>query len=561
MADRRTIPELIQRLNGRMAGMRTDRYSWWLSWSEIAQYILPRRYRWLVTPNQMTRGLPLNGAILDSTGTIAARNCAGGLMAGMSNPSRPWFKLEIEGVDRDDTNEGAIWLDEVERRMMRVLQESNFYNAIAVLYMDLVVFNTATMLIYEDFDDVIRCYNPCAGEYYLANSDRMIIDSFYREFINSVAQVGERWDPANMSEGTREALRQGGAALAREIAICHAIEPNDGTYGIPDKFKWREVYWERGFSDKALEVRGFYEFPCIAPRWDVVGNDAYGRGPGMDALPDIKQLQQETKRKAQAIDKMVNPPMIADVQMKNQPASLIPGGITFVAGLTQTGNPGMRPIYQVQPQIEHMMKDIAEIQQRIGRIFFNDLFLMISELNTVRSATEIDARREEKIVMLGPVIERFENEALDPALRRVFAIMTRANLVPPPPESIQGRDINVRYVSMLSQAQKAVQTAPIERILAVAGNMSAVYPDIKDVVNPDRTIRIMQNFLGAPPLMMNSPEETAEIREARNAAMAAQAQQAQLAQLAAGAQTLSETDVGGGKNALSALLGTSGGGV
>ena len=54
-------------------------------------------------------------------------------------------------------------------------------------------------------------------------------------------------------------------------------------------------------------------------------------------------------------------------------------------------------------------------------------------------------------------------------------------------------------------------------------------------------------------------EETAEIREARNAAMAAQAQQAQLAQLAQGAQTLSETDVGGGKNALSALLGTSGG--
>lgn len=543
-----------------MAGMRTDRYSWWLSWAEIAQYILPRRYKWLITPNQMTRGLPLNGAILDSTGTLAARNCAGGLMAGLSNPSRPWFKLEIEGVDRDDTNEGAIWLDEVEKRMMRVLQESNFYNAIAVMLMDLVVFGTATVLIYEDFEDVIRCYNPCAGEYYLANSDRMIVDTFYREFVQTVFQVGQRFDQDNMSDSTRSALAEGGAALNREVAICHAIEPNDGTYGIPDKFLWREVYWERGFSDKALQIKGFYEFPCIAPRWDVVGNDAYGRGPGMDALPDIKQLQQETKRKAQAIDKQVNPPMIADVQMKNQPASLIPGGVTYVAGLTQTGNPGMRPIYQVQPQIEHMMKDIQEIQARIGRIFFNDLFLMISELTTVRSATEIDARREEKVVMLGPVVERTENEAFDPSLRRVFGVMTRAGLIPKAPPSIQGQTINIRYVSMLSQAQKAVQTAPMERILAVAGNMTAVYPEIKDVVNPDRTLRIMQANLGAPPLMMNSPEETAQLREARNAAMQASAQQAQLAQLAAGAKTLSETDVGGGKNALSAILGTSGGG-
>jgi hypothetical protein len=33
----------------------------------------------------------------------------------------------------------------------------------------------------------------------------------------------------------------------------------------------------------------------------------------------------------------------------------------------------------------------------------NDLFRMISELDTVRSATEIDARREEKLVLLGPV--------------------------------------------------------------------------------------------------------------------------------------------------------------
>ncbi len=35
----------------------------------------------------------------------------------------------------------------------------------------------------------------------------------------------------------------------------------------------------------------------------------------MNALGLIKQLQLEQRRKAQGIDKMVNPPMVADVQM------------------------------------------------------------------------------------------------------------------------------------------------------------------------------------------------------------------------------------------------------
>ena len=83
-----------------------------------------------------------------------------------------------------------------------------------------------------------------------------------------------------------------------------------------------------------LRVSGFHDWPVMTTRWDVQGNDPYGRCPGMDALGDIKQLQQETRRKAQAIDKMVNPPLLADVQLKNQPMSLLPGGTTYVSGLS-----------------------------------------------------------------------------------------------------------------------------------------------------------------------------------------------------------------------------------
>src|SRR5439155_5936576 len=120
---------------------------------------------------------------------------------------------------------------------------------------------------------------------------------------------------------------------------------------------WRECYWQEGSSqDQVMSQRGFHEFPAICPRWYLVSNDVYGRSPAMDALGDQKQLQLEQKRKAQAIDKMVNPPLLADNALKNEPASTLPGGVTYVPSTGQVG--GMKPIYTVMPKLNEMMLDI-----------------------------------------------------------------------------------------------------------------------------------------------------------------------------------------------------------
>lgn len=552
---------LRQHLDGRLAGMRTARYSFWQHWQELATYIFPRRYKWLVTPNQFNRGSPINGAIIDSTGTISARTLAAGMMSGITSPTRPWFKLKIEGFDNSVTNEVSLWLEEVEKRMTRVFAESNFYNAMGVMYHDLVVFGTAIMLIDEDFQDVIRCYNPCAGEYYCENSDRMFVDTIARELILTVIATVQWFGKKNCSETVQKLYDQGGAGWSQEVAICHMIEPNMPAYpALPSKWKYRSVYWERGNpSNKEgapafLQVRGYHEYPAIAPRWDIVSNDAYGRSPAMDALGDIKQLQHEQKRKAQAIDKMVNPPLIADIQMKNQPASTVPGGITY--GILSGGSDGMKPIYQVTPQIAEMMQDIGQVQLRIRDIFYNDLFMMISQLQTVRTATEIDARREEKLIMLGPVLERFENEALDPMIDRVFNIMNRAGLLPPAPEEIQNRELQVTYVSMLQVAQKAAATGGMERMLQVVGGIAAINPDTLDTINWDQFINTYGQNIEIAPSVMNSPEQIEAIRQAKLQQKQAQDALAAAPVAADSAKLLSETDVGGGKNALQAMLGT-----
>jgi len=566
--------KLRQQCEGRLLGLRVNRWSWWTHWRELANYMLPRRYKWLITPNMQNRGSPINNYILDSTASLAARNLASGMMSGVSSPSRPWIKLKINRIDSTQTSPTSIWLSECERLMNLVLHESNFYNAIAVIYFDLVIFGTAVMLIYEDFNDVIHCYNPCAGEYYIENDADFNPTILYREFVMTISQVVDEFDYENCPSNIQQQYDLAGAQLTREVIIAHAIEPNTDPrkYGVPEHFKYREVYWVWGQSSTTqnsgpaireafLRKRGFHERPHITVRWDLVSNDSYGRSPGMDALPDVKQLQQEVRRKAQAIDKHVNPPMVADVQLKNQPASMLPGGVTYVTGLaTSGGKVGFAPAYTINPDLKGMMDDLNEVRERIKETFFNNLFQTISQFETRSnvSATEIDARRAESLVMLGPVLERIQYELLGPIVERVFAVMSRARILPDAPAEVQGWPINVEFVSMLATSQAAAATSGIERLLQIAGGLVAVDPAVMDNIDVDYALDKYSSLMQNDPKIVRSPQMLAAIRKQRQQDQQAQqmAQQADTAQkMAAAGQTLSQTDVGGGQNALQAMTG------
>lgn len=550
--------------DNRLMGLRSDRTSWWVHWREIADFILPRRYRWLVTPNQWNRGSPINQRIIDSTATVDLRILASGMMAGITSPGRPWFRLTLENKALADLAVVKIWCNEVRDRMLRVMAESNYYSAKHTQYVDLGCFGTAPMLILEDEEDVIRCFNPCAGEYYVANSKKLQVDTFYREFVFTVAQAVEEFKYENCSPAVQKLFDAGGASLGQEIVIGHGIEPlanfGDQTL-IPQHFKWGEIYWEIGSAgDAVLRKRGYYEFPLTCPRWDLVGNDAYGRSPAMDALGDVKQLQTEQKRKAQGIDKQVNPPLLADVYLKNQPASVLPGGVTYVMNVNQTG--GMKPVYQVQPNLREMVEDIEDCRNRIHAVFYRDLFMMISQLDTVRTATEIDARREEKLIQLGPVLERFENESLDPDIDRIWAIMVRARLpngepmIPPAPKEIANQHLKVEYTGTLAQMQKAAATAAIERLFGFAGNLAGAIPEVLDKLDSDTAIDVYADALGVDPHIVRSTVQVLQIRQQR-AQRQAEANALDVTQAGVeGAQTLSQTPVGGGVNALELALGS-----
>jgi hypothetical protein len=549
--DRTPDQKALSYSQGRLIGLRVNRYSWWTHWRELADYFLPRRYKWIVTPNQQSRGSPINQHILDSTGVICARNLASGLVSGKSSPTRAWFKLRVGTVDSTTTSPTSLWLAECERILYLIFSESNFYNSIAQFYFDLVIFGTATMLIYEDYENVINCINPCAGEYYIDIDGKYRPVIFYREFTLTVSAIVNEFGLENCSETVRSLYADpGGANLTRELIVAHSIEPNDdgraSEFGFSDKFAYRELYWEWGGSASPqgsnyqpqgfLRRKGYYSRPNIAARWDIVSNDPYGRSPGMDGLPDQKQVQLETRRKAQAIDKMVNPPLVADVQLKNQPASLLPGGMTYVQGFTTSGKPGIASIYDSKFPVAEITEDLNEVKQRLSRIFFNDVLMTASQYETRSNVTAVEwnMRKSESLVALGPALDRIDYEGLSPTIDRVFDIASRAGILPPAPPEIQGQMINISYVSMLKQAQDATAASGIEATLKLAGELEGLKPGSMMNIDVDYAIDKYSSLQNNDPKMIRSPEVLAQMREE-------EAKQQQAAQQAAIAEQLSKS--------------------
>lgn len=564
---------LRSHLESRLVGLREWRSSWFYeNWNTLAQYIEPRRSTFLTqstggwpSPNNMTRGRQINSAIVDPTATYAVRVCSSGLMSGLASPSRPWFKIvpTIKNIEIDAA--GREWLDDVEDRIYTILAGSNFYNSFAQECEDLVVFGTAPVIIYEDEKDLIRCYNPCVGEYFLSSGATLRVDGLYRTFVMTNAQIVDFFKVENCPPDVQEMWRMKGSSLNTERIVAHSIEPNFGVGDtdagkVPGKFTWREVYWIYGSgSPKPLSMRGFMDQPFTAARWSTQSNDAYGRSVGMDVLPDVIQLQIETLRKAEAIEKQVRPPLMADMQLKNQPSSILPGHVTYVQGLS--AGTGMRPIYEVNPDINGISKDLMEIQQRVQRGFFTDLFLMLEQAGPKMTAFEVSARLVEKMNVLGPVIENIITDSLKPRLKRIFSIMQRKNLLPPMPDSMKAIPIDIQFTSLLAVAQKGAATGGMERLIGLVGNMVAVYPEVKDVVDPDAFLREFNDLLANPNKILRSEDAVAKLR-AQAAAAAQKAQQQNdiahgvsvAATGAQAAQTLANTKVGSGQDALNALF-------
>lgn len=539
----------------RFRDLQQEAEKWRLLWQDLQAYIDPARGRFLDKPNS---GEKLNHQkLLDNTPTRANTTLASGMLSGLTSPSRPWFKLGLSDPDLNRFAPARNWLDDVQERMMAVFSKSNIYNSLHAVYQELGQFNTAAMMLLEDFENVIRARTFTAGEYYLGSGHDLRINTFAREIWMTIGQMKEQFGYDNLSASSKKLYDNN--QLYEWRKVYHMIEPNDGRQpGKKDaqNMPFRSVYWEEGAEDdKFLRVSGYEEFPVFAPRWDVVSSDIYSRnGPGAHALGDCKGLMKSRKDYFMILDKIADPPLNAPASLQTKGGvNFLPGGVNYVGDGME--NTKVEPAYTIAPRLQEITLDIQDLRNAIKETFFVDMFLMLA--NTDRrqiTAREVAERHEEKLLMLGPVLERLESELLDPLIGRTFNVMLRAGLLPPPPQELQGRNLKVEYISMLAQAQKMVGTTTVEQLSAYVGSLTAVVPEVIDKFNADKAVDRYADMLGVESEIIRGDEEVAEIRK-RRAEMIQQQQQMEQVQAAAqGAKVLSETRVGE-NSALDALLG------
>ncbi|ENJ1313990.1 phage tail protein [Escherichia coli] len=531
---------LKEQLQKQQAQLTNDRSSFDPHWRELSDFINPRGSRFLVT--DVNRDDRRNTKIVDPTATLAARTLSSGMMSGITSPARPWFKLATPDPDMMDYGPVKLWLEVVQRRMNEVFNKSNIYQSLPLLYASLGNYSTGAMAVLEDDSDVIRTMMFPIGSYYMANSARGSVDTCFRKFSMTVRQLVMEFGLDNVSDSVKSMWDSGN--YESWIEVIHAVYPNidRDTAKLNSKNKpVKSVYYEvGGDSDKLLRESGFDEFPIMAPRWEVNGEDVYGSScPGMIALGQVKALQLEQKRKSQLIDKATNPPMVGPSSLRNQRVSLLPGDITYIDQVT--GQDGFKPAYLVNPNTADLLADIQDTRQIINSAYFVDLFMMLQNINTRSMPVEaVIEMKEEKLLMLGPVLERLNDECLNPLIDRTFSIMARKNLLPQPPDVLQGMPLRIEYISVMAQAQKSIGLSSLSSTVGFIGQLAQAKPEALDKLNVDQAIDAFAEMSGVSPTVIVPQEQVEQVREQR----AQQQQQQQMVAMgmaaAQGAKTLSE---------------------
>ena len=551
--DKLQSPELIRHLRRRLTSLETERKRGWEThWRDLARNFMPRRARFL-DAGEPTNDGDVRNHLQDDIGILAVRTLASGMQSGLTSPARPWFSLTLQ--DEELTHNEAVkqWLHDCYERMVNVFARSNFYDQIHMLYRELAVFGTAVMMVEADPESAIRCRTLTAGEFCLDVNASSRVDTLYRRIRMTPRQIAEAW-PVTCPERIKRM-----AELDNNdwLTLLHAIEPNpDYKPGRVSRQErpWRSIYMVLESGTEILENSGYYEFPALCPRWDTTASDIYGSSPAMDALGDCRMLQKMAEDGRIALEKEVNPPLLIAESSGIDSVDVSAGAMNFTSSLAQ-GQPSVTSLYQVRANLPALEATKGQLKQQIREMFFNDLFLMITETHKNMTATEVAERNSEKMLLLGPVLDRLRSELFQPLIERCYGVESREGILPPPPvqqvPELQGKEIKIEFISILAMAQKQAGIAAINQTVGFIGNLAQLTqnPDVLDKLNVDEAVDEIAEMQGVPPKLIRSDEEVAALRQAR----AQQMQQMQQMQMMQAGANVAATGAKAVKDGMSSL--------
>jgi hypothetical protein len=514
--------DLSKELLKRFGKLKSQRQNWESHWQEVADYMMPRKADVTKTRSQGDKRTEL---IFDSSPLHAVELLSASLHGMLTNPSTPWFSLKFKniegGEDEDAANE---WLEDTTEKMYEVFNRSNFQQEIFELYHDLITFGTAAMFIEEDAEDVVRFSTRHIGEIYISENNKGKIDTIFRKFKISARSAVAQFGANNVSS---KLLAIANKNPFEEVELLHVVYPRD-TFDPKKKdaknMEYASVYIEVD-SKEQISESGFNEFPYVVPRYLKASFEIYGRSPAMTALPDVKMLNEMCKTTIKAAQKQVDPPLLVPDDGFILPVRTVPGGLNFYRSGTRD---------RIEPLNIGANNPLGLNMEEQRRNAIRDTFYvnqLMMQSGPAMTATEVVQRNEEKMRLLGPVLGRLQSELLRPLIDRTFAIILRKKLFRPVPEFLNGKDIQIEYVSPLAKAQRSSELQSIMRAIEIFGSLSQVSP-VFDFVNIDNLVMHLADIVGVPAKVLNSKAEVNAIRQQKQQQQDQAIQMQQMQQIA-----------------------------
>lgn len=544
---------------------KAERSLQWSKWKELADYIMPELGRFLTSDHNKPKD---TSKILNNTPTRMARALSAGLLAGHTSPARPWLNVTVMDQDFAEWGPMRVALYELNRRIRLVYELSGFYRAMSMgVYPGLAVFGLGSCICEEDVRRVLRFTPLAMGTYALAGDGNGEVDTIQYEEAWTVGELVKQFGWDKVSDSVKVAWN--GGWYEQHLAVLRTIEPNEqfipgaiGRLGGKYGSAWMEIgglasaagALSQPSSDPAigfLRDSKYDEFPALVARWATTSRDIYPTGPGHDALPDCRQLMQLERRKLLAISKGVNPALLIPDVLRTSRLSALPGDAIYYP--TGTQGVEIKPAHIVEHEwVEEARAESQLAMQRIGQAFFAELMLMFTDERPGAgkqkdTAAEIAAKQQEKMLMLGPVLENI-NEFLSRCVERTIAIMGRRRMLPVFPPEARNHRLKIEFISTLAQAQKLSGAQIKERFIQYVGQVAQLAAakgtkgpaEVLDLINLDKNIKRYAVDTGVEPDTLSTDEEVQAARQARDQEEALQKQAQSMLAAADAAKSLGQ---------------------
>ncbi len=476
---------------------------------ECYEYALPMRKSFF----HESVGQRRDDKIFDETAVVGTQEFASRLQSGLVPNFARWADFVAGSeIPKDQADEVNNQLDEVTEYVFEVIQNSNFGQEIHESFMDLAV-GTGILLVEEgNAVNPVRFNAIPLPSVVLDTGPDDSIDHVYRERELKYIEIPVAYPKASLPEKVQRSVQTTPESKAKILeVVCRNYEKKNEDrydYYVIDRTHGEQIYYEQ-FS-------GVGANPFVCFRWSKAAGEIYGRGPLVNALSAIKTtnltIELVLENAQMAISGIYQ--MDDDGVINTDTINLVPGTIIPKA----QGSQGLQPIRPAGSfDVANLV--LGDMRTNIKRALYND---MLGDPNkTPASATEVAERMADLSRRIGSAFGRLQAEMVQPVLQRVVYILKKQGRIEVP--TINGREVKVRSVSPLAQAQANQDISNVSRYLQLVGGTFG--PELLNLLvsSEDAAVYLAKKF-GVPDSLIRDNAQRQQILAAAQQ-MAMQQQQ------------------------------------